>query len=188
MLRKLALLMLVACSNKGSASRPDNRTCEALAITSATSKTLLDLATQQYVSAEHAMQKWEQWRKKAVTPDQDGTGEFSGAGDRANRYRAAGDALCQSASLNFWQMRELATALTKESPSTELWRLNDFNCVTVKSPISPDAEVRSAFASDWQRRKGNAQEGATRAVEECFAKRGGTKPQVVLPPITLPTE
>lgn len=187
MLRKFALLMLVACSNKGSTSIPDNRTCDALAISATTSKALLDLATQQYVAADRAMQKWEQWRK-AVTPDPHDSGEFSGAGDRANRYRSAGDALCQSAFLNFWQMRELATALTKETPSTELWRLNDFNCTNVESSISPDPKERAAFASNWEKRKANAQEGAIRAVNECYAKRGGTKPQVILPPLLLPAE
>lgn len=186
MIRTFALFVLVACSNKGSTSRPDNRTCEALAISFATSKGLLDLATDQYVSAEHAMQKWEQWNTKAV--DQDGTGEFSGAGDRANRYRAAGDALCLSASLNFWQMREVATALTKEAPSAELWRLNDFNCVNVKSPISPDAEVRAAFTSGWNRRKADVLEAARGAVDDCYTKHGGTKPQVILPPAVLLTE
>lgn len=185
--RTLALLTLIACSSKDSTAH-DNRSCAALAISAATSKTLLDLATQQYVSAEHAMQKWEQWRNKAVTPDEDGTGEFSGAGDRANRYRAAGDALCLSASLSFWEMREVASALTKQAPSAELWRLNDFNCINVKSPVSPTADVRAAFMSEWQRRKGDVQEVVTRAVDDCYAKLGGTKPQISLPPAVLPTE
>ena len=93
-----------------STTQPEKRNlCEALAIAAgALNDETLKHASQEYAAADRAMQKWEQWEAKAVRPEQNGTGEYSGASQRAQMYARAGSAFCDAARVNAWQLQELA--------------------------------------------------------------------------------
>ena len=45
------------------------------------------------------MEKFERWSKKLVSPEEDGAGEYSGAGKDAFAYKRTAGGLCQAALL-----------------------------------------------------------------------------------------
>jgi len=186
------MMMLVACSG-GAPPSKNAAVCDSLAIASEVSKRMLDYATEQYVSAEHAFDKWEHWRLMPTKPEHD-SGELADAGNRANSYRATGDALCKTAALNYWQMHELARVFAQVSVLKELAPLaNTFGpkieCGGLdNTPLTNDASKRKAFFDEWRARTLRVQEVAMAAVSECYSITGGTRPAVIVPETSLPGE
>lgn len=179
-------LALPACGNREAAAPSGKNVCEALAIAAEVGKKMLDHATQQYVSADHAIEKWDRWREMAAKPMHD-SGELSDAGNRANMYRATGDAVCKMAALNYWQMHELLR-ITSVFPDLlkqqELWLLARFDgqCGSFEStPVSNEASKRKEFFDRWRADRVKVEEAAMAAVSECYTKFGGTRPVVIVP-------
>ena len=128
------------------------------------------------------MQRWEQWEAKKVTPEQNGTGEYSDAGNRARAYREGAYATCDIARLQAWQLQELAQLINDSEVTVALQPLDGFKCNrSSPSPIAGDSKERSTFQGDWQRRKDQAVAAASDGVDACFKKVGGTPPSVHVP-------
>jgi len=186
--RLFLIVGVLACSCGGDAA-PDKRTlCDALAITAGALKDeSLKHASDEYAAADRAMQKWEQWNAKSVTAEQNGTGEYSGAGNRAPTYARAGNAFCDAANVQMWQLTELATLTNDRDVKDAAYRLFRENLFCSWHDLGT-AKERNVFLGDWERRRSELEATARDVVDACFKKFGGTAPSVHTPGIWVPVE
>ena len=172
-----------------STTQPEKRNlCEALAIAAgALNDETLKHASQDYAAADRAMQKWEQWEAKAVRPEQNGTGEYSGASQRAQMYARAGSAFCDAARVNAWQLQELAKLTNDRNIIDGLSYLEDkIDCRF--TGLAESANERKVFLGNWERNRSELAAAVRDGVDACFRKISGTPPSVHTPGIWVPME
>jgi hypothetical protein len=182
----IVTLLIGAC---GRAEHRDKRhLCDALAITAASLKdSMLKQATAEYAATNRAMQKWERWSAKTVTLEQDGTGTYSGAWQRAQTYARAGSAFCDAARIAAWQLIELGRVINDPQVADALRPLGDgFTCAVSGPAESPNE--RTIFLGDWERQRAMAEAAAHDGVASCFKKFGGTPPLLHAPSIWVTLE
>jgi hypothetical protein len=126
------------------------------------------------------MQKWEQWEAKTVTPEQEGTGEYSGGWQRGRMYARAGNAFCDAARTTSWQLIELGRLINERDVVDALRPLDNTLRCKQGSPTATAAE-RKAFLGDWERHRSELVAAARNGVDACFKKFGGTPPRVHTP-------
>jgi hypothetical protein len=132
------------------------------------------------------MSKWEKWQQKAVSDEQNGTGEYSDAGARSRRYQAAGLALCESAVLVDNQIYRLAFKLDRDT-GTIAQPLTDEKC-DPRRGTAPGSADRQAALNAWAGDAHKASDLEAHVVDACFTKLGGERQPPDLPAMLLPTE
>jgi hypothetical protein len=176
----LVPLLTVGCGHKerDAPPKPSGGACDALALQATEARVIRDQASQQLGAAEKALAKAQQWDSKQVTPEQDGSGEFSGARERAFAYERTASALCTSGQLLDAGMLELAKRSMDASSLREVEGL---------VPHST-CQLKAAGTNEWSSQARDAVEFEDRLLQACYDKRGGTRPDFRLPPMLLPTE
>lgn len=185
----LAASLMTASCGRGSATenQPSAAVCYDLAVAAQIAVSLRQHVTAQYAATDKAMVKWAQWEKKQITPEQDGTGEYSGAGQVAFAHERTGSALCESVRLVDAGMIMTARESKLQWSAAED-RFDRFTCDLKASPKDPDAATRKASAREWEERSRSAREGEDLLVNECSERAGTPRPAVRLPPMLLVDE
>lgn len=180
----IAVVTMSACArSKSTPPSALRNSCATLAIEIEVTRQFRDEASTQYVSANKAMTKWNQWDKKLISPAQDATGEYSGAASRARGFRDAGYALCQSASVVHAMLREVPV------PDRDLR-----DAAGKATPLSCDLISISwtdftRFNADWLALKQRAYDRENDILDVCRQKiPNWSPPSPNLPSITLPAE
>ena len=186
MTRRVVLgLLLISCGQKQPSNvEPDAVICNDLAVAAQVGITLRERVAGQYVSTDKAMVLWDRWEKKQVSSEQDGSGEYSGAGQRAFAYERTGHALCESARLVDAGMVMMASN-AKLDVRTAQDRFARVACDLKASPKSPEVATRQAAAEEWAEQERIAREGEDALVNACTERAGTTRPAIRLPPMLL---
>ncbi|MEP6861849.1 MAG: hypothetical protein ABJE66_14575 [Deltaproteobacteria bacterium] len=96
----IALLAVAAASSgckKADESRiADKASCAAITRSISVNKILIGGVTRYLSDADSAAAEADRWKKKEITDVEDGTGEFSGAANRALLYAGSALSLCES--------------------------------------------------------------------------------------------
>lgn len=192
-MRHIALAVMVTASACG--QKEDKRsakssppTCDALAASAAEARALRDQVSSQLAAVDHAMNKFEQWSKKLVTPEQDGGGDYSGAGQRAFSYKRTATALCKAAlsvdegMLQF--ARQWAEPADVSSAEDVFPRLT---CLLKAQPDGPP-DVRRATTIEWSSQSRDARDFEDRLMQTCSNKSTSKRADYHLTPISLPDE
>jgi len=189
MMKTLPVAALLLCScGRGGNDDGKRASCDAIVTSAAIAKSLLEQVTLQYQSADRAAAKWDLWEKKRITPEQDGSGEYSGAGANALAHYQTATALCQSVSLEHWQLRELARVSADPDIVEAARGLSDLNCALPLNAItSSDPAKRKAANEEWFHRRGVALDGEAVIVNVCREKYGESR-VTAPPPILLTNE
>ena len=185
----LAVAVTGACGT-GSTSPPPGAWCDAMAITSSGAERLRQAATSQFDAAREAMARWEAW-KAAPGAAPDSAGSLSGAGDRAQRYRASGLALCESELLAH---RQLVALVDQSGTGTDAAmraaksRLSSVTCAIRGDLFDQDPRTKVTFADAWSRHRADAAAAEDDVVARCYQQLGGQRAALTLDPIVLPTD
>ena len=84
------------CKKVDEARIADKASCAAIARSVNVNQRLIAGVTQYLEDADHAAAEAERWEKKEVAEAENGTGEYSGAANRALRYAGSALSLCES--------------------------------------------------------------------------------------------
>lgn len=182
MIRPLAVTSLVAaCSGGNSPPESLDTACTTLSVTIEATRQLREYATSEYRSAKAAFLKWEKWNKKLVLPDEDGTGEYSGAAVREWMHRGAADALCKSASLTQDLIKMIPVA--DKDVQLEVMSVERILCQSV--PSGPDYD---RFLANWLAMKQSAYDLENAVIDACHKRlprweppRPGLQPMLFMP-------
>jgi hypothetical protein len=181
----LAVLMTLSCGQKQNPNSDTGQAiCYELGVAAQIGITIRERVAGQYASTDKAMGLWDKWEKKQVSPEQDGAGEYSGAGQRAFAYERTGRALCESARLVDAGMLMMASD-AKLDVTTAQGRFAQVTCALKASPKSSDMTIRNAAAQESAEQSRLAREGEDALVNACTARAGITRPAIQLPPMLV---
>jgi len=142
-----------------------------------------DQVAAQLASYGRAMDKYEKLIKKDVAPDVAERGDYAGAAQREMAYRYTAYAMCHSSQLVERGMLEVAVPALDNADTRETEdALGQLACPLT---AAPDANQRTAAAAAWSRQSSVLSEAEDRLVHSCYAKAGGSAPDVHLMPLSL---
>lgn len=186
------LLLAGACA-RGEAPKAGVKSsvCDDLAITAELAKSLYEQSGQQLASAGKAMAKADQWDRKEITDEQNGTGEYSDALRRAFAYERTATALCYSGLQADHALVEMASRSdVPRGEDVSRWRskLSNVQLCSSQSRFGGNAAAQKIMA-EWSSHLGEVRAAEDGLIQACYDRAGGSRPDDVhLQPILLVTE